>query len=118
MINDLVFNVCMALIVAICGVIARELIPYLKEKKAEAIKALEATKWAWACDIINEVVLAVEQTVIEGHGEEKKMIARRMIDRAFKEMNVYISTEQIDMLIEAAVGALNNDRERVEDKGC
>lgn len=118
MFNDLVFNVCMALIVAICGVIAKEVIPYLREKKAEAMKALEATKWAWAVDIIDSVVLAVEQTVIEEHGEEKKVIARRMIDRAFKEMNVYMSMEQIDMLIEAAVGALNHDGERIKDEGC
>ena len=72
MLNDLVFNVCLALVVGICGVIAHELIPYIHEKTYEAMKALEATKWAWAADIIAEVVRAVEQTVIHEHGGRKR----------------------------------------------
>lgn len=107
MVNDLIFNILLALIVAICGIICRELLPYIKEKKNEAMKALEATKWAWAVDIINEVVRAVEQTVIEQHGDEKKAIAKQLIFKAFKEAGLYLSDEQIDTLIEAAVNAMN-----------
>jgi LL-H family phage holin len=114
MINDLVFNVCMALVVAIFGIIARELIPFLKEKYSETLKRIEATKWAWAVDIIDSVVRAVEQTVIEEHGEEKKTIARQMIHRAMKEANIYLSDTQIDMLIEAAVNAMNGEKVATE----
>jgi LL-H family phage holin len=110
MLNELVFNVCLALVVGICGVIAHELIPYLHEKTYEAMKALEATKWAWAVDIINEVVRAVEQTVLEEHGDEKKAIAKQLIYKAMKEANIYLNDEQIDMLIEAAVHAMNGEK--------
>lgn len=110
MLNDLVFNICLALVVGICGVIAHELIPYLHEKTYEAMKALEATKWAWTVDIIGEVVRAVEQTVIEQHGEEKKAIAHQMIWKAMKEAGLSLRDEQIDMLIEAAVQAMNEGR--------
>lgn len=114
MFNDLVFNICMALVVAIFGIIARELIPFLKEKYSETLKRIEATKWAWAVDIIDSVVRAVEQTVIEEHGEEKKAIARQMIHRAMKEANIYLTDTQIDMLIEAAVNAMNGEKVATE----
>lgn len=107
MLNDLIFNICLALVVAICGIICRELLPYIKEKRNEAMKALEATKWAWAADIIDAVVHAVEQTVIEQHGEEKKAIAHQLIVKALKEANIYLSDAQIDTLIEAAVNIMN-----------
>lgn len=110
MLNDLIFNVCLALVVGICGVICKELLPYIREKKAEAMKALEATKWSWAVDIINEVVRAVEQTVLEEHGDEKKAIAKQLIYKAMKEANIYLNDEQIDMLIEAAVHAMNGEK--------
>lgn len=127
MLNELIFNVCLALVVAICGVIARELIPFLREKHNEVIKRIEATKWAWAADIVNEVVRAVEQTVIEKHGDEKKAIAHRLILKAMKEAGIYLSDEQIDTLIESAVQTLNEDRlmevidfdsETAETEGC
>lgn len=110
MVNDLIFNICLALVVGICGVIARELIPFLREKHNEVIKRIEATKWAWAADIINEVVRAVEQTVIEKHGDEKKAVARQLIWKAFKEAGISMPDEQIDTLIESAVQALNGEK--------
>lgn len=110
MLNDLVFNVLMAVIVAVCGVICRELLPLIKEKKNEAIKKIEQTKWAWAVGIIAEVVRAVEQTVIHEHGEEKKAIAKQLIYKAMKEAGIYLKDEQVDMLIEAAVHAMNGEK--------
>lgn len=110
MLNDLIFNVLMAVIVAICGVICRELLPYLKEKKTEVIKKIEQTKWSWTVEIIDSVVRAVEQTVINEHGEEKKAIAHQMILKAMKEAGIYLSDQQIDMLIEAAVNAMNDGK--------
>ncbi len=115
MLNDLVFNVCLALVVGICGVIAHELIPYIHEKTYEAMKALEATKWEWAVDIINEVVRAVEQTVMEEHGDEKKAIAHQLIWKAFKEAGISLRDEQIDMLIESAVHTMNGEKVDLHD---
>lgn len=110
MVNELIFNVLLAFIVTICGIICKELLPFLREKKQEAIKALEATKWAWTANLINEVVRAVEQTVIHEHGEEKKAIAKQLIYKAMKEAGIYLKDEQIDMLIEAAVHAMNGEK--------
>jgi LL-H family phage holin len=110
MINDLIFNVCLALVVGICGVIAKELIPLLKEQYAQTLKQMEATKWAWAVDIINEVVKAVEQTVLEKHGDEKKAVAHQLIWKAFKEAGISMSEQQVDALIEAAVHSLNGEK--------
>ena len=63
MMNNMIFNVLMALIVALIGVITKTLLPYLSEKKAEATAKIRQTRWAWAADIIDAVVRAVEQTV-------------------------------------------------------
>lgn len=112
MFNELVFNVLLALVVALIGVITKELLPYLKEKKAEVIRKVEQTKWSWTVEIIDSVVRAVEQTVINEHGEEKKAIARRMILKVMKEAGIYLSDQQIDMLIEAAVNAMNDGGDR------
>ncbi len=110
MINELIFNVLLALVVGICGVIAKELLPYLQEKRAAAMKALAQTKWSWAAQIVDSVVRAVEQTVLEQHGDEKKAVAKQMIYRALKESNLYLSDTQIDTLIEAAVKTMNETK--------
>ena len=106
--NNLVFNVLMALVVTICGIIARNLLPYLKAKKDEAMAQLRRTKWAWAADIIDAVVHAVEQTVgQEIHGEEKKAVAIQYIKSMLAQAGIELSDEEISQLIEAAVHAMN-----------
>ncbi len=106
--NELIFNILMALIVAIFGIIAKELLPYLKEKKAEAMRQLEHTKWAWAVEIVDAVVRAIEQTVLDIHGEDKKTLAKHQIYRILKQANISLTEEQIDALIEAAVQEMNS----------
>lgn len=107
--NSLIFNVLMALIVAVIGVIARELLPYLEQKQRETEAALRRTKWAWAADIINAVVRAVEQTVAENiHGKAKKQEAVRYIKYICGKCGLELSETEIDMLIEAAVKEMND----------
>ena len=111
MTSNLLFNILMALIVAVAGIVARELLPYIKQKREEAEAKLRNTKWAWAVDIINAVVRAVEQTVSEEiHGEEKKQIAIEYIEQLLKQNGIELSAEQIDALIEAAVQTMNENR--------
>lgn len=106
--NTLIFNVLMALVVAIAGIIARQLLPYLREKRDEAIEKVKQTKWAWCADIIDAVVRAVEQTVgDEIHGEDKKAEAVKLIGRIFYQAGLHLSDDQIDALIEAAVQSMN-----------
>lgn len=106
--NNLIFNVLMALVVAICGVIARTLLPYLKAKKEEAMAQIRRTKWAWAADIIDAVVRAVEQTVGEEiHGADKKAVAVEYIKSMFAQSGITLTDDEISKLIEAAVQTMN-----------
>ena len=106
--NTLIFNVLMALIVSIIGVITKTLLPYLKEKKEEATAKIRQTKWEWAADIIDAVVRAVEQTASESlHGIEKKSLAVAYIESLLAQNGITLSHEQIDALVEAAVQAIN-----------
>jgi LL-H family phage holin len=115
MTEKLVYEVLFALVVAIAGIVAKTLIPYLKQKEAEALAKLRQTQWAWAADIIEAVVRAVEQTVSEEiHGEDKKAIAVRYITDIFRQNGINLSHEQIDKLIEAAVQAMNQQSIQIE----
>lgn len=112
MLQELVFNVLVAVIVALIGIITRQLLPYLQQKKAEVTAQIRLTKWAWAADIIDAVVRAVEQTVSESiHGEDKKRVAFEFIKAAFKDTDIELTDAQIDTLIEAAVYAMNEGKE-------
>ena len=116
MVNQLVFSVCMAMIVAMIGVVTETLLPYLRAKKEEATTAIRKTKWAWAADIIDAVVRAVEQTVEDGvHGEAKKDEATRLIMDFFRTNHIDLTQEQISALIESAVQAMNSNTIEVTD---
>lgn len=107
--DKLVFNILMGLIVAISGIIARELLPFLRKKQEEAEARLRSTKWAWAADIIGAVVRAVEQTVSEDmHGDDKKDAAIQYIETALAKYDIDLSYEEISALIEAAVNEMNS----------
>ena len=114
--STLVFNVCCALVVALIGVITKNLLPYLKAKKEEATTAIRKTRWAWAADIVDAVVRAVEQTADEYmHGEVKKDAATRLIMDFFHQNGIELTTEQISTLIETAVQELNANTIEVTD---
>ena len=116
MMDKLIFNVLMALIVAIAGIVAKELLPYLKQKQLEFTARIRKTQWAFAADIVDAVVRAVEQTVSdEVHGPGKKDIAVRYIQELLRQNDINVTTEQLDALIEAAVQAMNaNTLEPIE----
>lgn len=108
--DKLIYNVLFALIVAVAGIIARELLPYIKKKQAELDASIRRTQWAWAADIVDAVVRAVEQTVSEEiHGIGKKDIAVHNIKKILNENGIELSEDQIDALIEAAVQAMNEN---------
>ena len=105
----------MAIVVVIAGIVARELFPYLKQKQLEFTARLRKTQWAFAADIVDAVVRAVEQTVSEElHGPEKKDLAVRYIRRLLEQNGVYVTAEQLDALIEAAVQAMNQQSIQIE----
>lgn len=107
--NNLFFNICMALIVAIAGIVAKTLLPYLEEKRAEVEAKLRNTRWSWAVDIVDAVVRAVEQTVEEDiHGEEKKRIAIKYIEKLLNDNGIALTYDEINTLVEAAVNTMNS----------
>lgn len=114
MMQNLIFNILLALVVAIAGIIAKTLLPYLKQKKEEAMAKLRATKWAWAADIIDAVVRAVQQTVEQDiHGEEKKQVAVKYIRDILNQAGIYLTEMEINTLIEAAVQTMNENNLQV-----
>ena len=108
MLNTMVFNILVALTVALVGIVTRQLLPYLREKRIEATEKIRQTQWSWCADIIDAVVRAIEQTVSdEIHGDDKKAEAVKLIGRIFYQAGLHMSDDQIDALIEAAVQAMN-----------
>ena len=106
--TELIYNVLTAVVVALIGVIVRELIPYLKQKRIEATTQIRKTRWAWTADIIDAAVRAVEQTAdSELHGKGKKDLAKQYVKTILRESNLPVDEYQIDKLIEAAVQAMN-----------
>ena len=115
MMNELVFNICLAIVVCIFGIIAKSVIPFIKAKREEAMEKLRQTKFAFIADIVDAAVNAVEQTVSdEIHGDDKKEMAMHYIMNILKENNIEISADQLNTLIEAAVKAMNDEQPYIE----
>lgn len=116
--SNLIFNILMALVVTIAGIIAKQLLPYLREKEAEAMERIRQTRWAWCADIIDSAVRAIEQTIGEDiHGEEKKAAAVQLIQRIFYQSGLRLTDDQIDALVEAAVQQMNSSTIEIETEG-
>ena len=116
MLNTMVFNILVALTVALVGIVTRQLLPYLREKRIEATEKIRQTQWSWCADIIDAVVRAIEQTVSdEIHGEDKKAEAAKLIGRIFYQAGLHMTEDQIDALIEAAVQSMNANSLEVYD---
>lgn len=99
--NDILYNLLLAVVTAAVSAIARYVVPYIRSK-------LAASKYAWAVDIIDSVVMCVEQTAKENTtGEAKKRTATQVIKIYLNERGIKMTEGQISTLIEAAVGAMN-----------
>jgi LL-H family phage holin len=98
--TDLVFYIINLLLVIIISLIARHVIPYLKEQLgAEKLEAIE--KWT------NYAVLAAEQTLQTQSGSNKKAYVTQFLKELLTAKNLALSDEQINILIESAVKAMN-----------
>lgn len=116
--DTLIFNVLVAVVVALIGIITRNILPFLRAKKDEAMAKLRRTRWAWAADIVDAVVRAVEQTLSEElHGEDKKYAAASQIRKILGQNSLSLTEDQIDTLIEAAVQAMNAETIEIETGG-
>lgn len=101
--NGAIFEILKAVVVLIIILAARYVIPYIKLK-------VENTKYAWIIETAEMAVRAAEQTVLgDKTGPEKKAIVTKFIKEQLAQKNISITDEQLDMLIEAAVYAMNKE---------
>ena len=110
-------KIVMDLIVAItCGVITwaiqtaiKHVIPFLEAK-------LKESQYSWAAEIISNAVRAYEQTVSgPGMGEDKFQLVMEFVNRELSKHGIKLSEEQITILIESAVQAMNAEQIVVEE---
>ena len=114
--EELIYNVLLAVITGLSGVVTTQLIPYLKAKQTETTAKLRQTKWSWTADIIDAAVRAVEQTAdAELHGDGKKDLAKKYIKILLQESKLPVDDYQIDKMIEAAVQAMNSASEAANE---
>lgn len=103
--DELLFTIIKLLVIVVITVVMRYGFPLLKGF-IESTKLNEAVKWAkWAVD-------SAEQTIKKGgSGAEKKAIVTKFLKEILTEKNIALSDAQLDALIEAAVFAINSNKE-------
>ena len=103
--DELLFTIIKLLVIVVITVVMRYGIPLLKSL-IENTKLNEAVKWAkWAVD-------SAEQTIKKGgSGAEKKAIVTQFLKEILIEKNIALSDAQLDALIEAAVFAIDSNKE-------
>ena len=110
-------QIVMDLIVALtCGVVTwaiqtviKHVIPFVETK-------LKESQYSWAADIIANAVRAYEQTVSgHGMGEDKFQLVMEFVNRELSKHGIKLSEEQITILIESAVQAMNAEKLIVDD---
>lgn len=114
------YQIFMDLVVALmCGIITfgirtiiNKIIPFIETKLSE-------TQYAWAAEIISNAVRAYEQTASgSGRGDEKFELVEDFVTRELNKLHIYLSEEQIAVLIESAVQAMNAEQIVVEEPAC
>lgn len=101
--NDILYNVLEAVLIAAVAAVARYLIPYVREKLAES-------RYAWLVDVIDAAVRGAEQIFGGGQGEAKKAAVVRYVNEWLTNHNVNITVDQVNQLIEAAVNVMNTEQ--------
>ncbi len=94
--NEILFEIIKVIVMLVALVIARYLVPWLKEKIG-ADKLVEAEKWA------KHAVLKAQQILWEESGADKKAYVTEFLKEILIAKNIALSDEQLDVLIEAAV---------------
>lgn len=100
--NDILFGILEAVIVAAVAAVARYLIPYIRER-------LRQSRYSWLVDVIDAAVRAFEQIIGSGNGEQKKAAVISYVNEWLVSHHVDITTDQLDKLIESAVNVMNTE---------
>ena len=105
-------QILMDLIVALtCGVITWAIQTVIKHVVPFVESKLKESQYSWAADIIAHAVRAYEQTVSgSGMGEDKFQLVMEFVNRELSKLGIKLSEEQITVLIESAVQAMNAEQ--------
>lgn len=101
--DNLTFDITNLIVSIVCVVVARYVIPYVRQKLSNsAIKEFEWwVDWAvnWAEQICQE----------KGDGENKKTLVKNFLSEILKDKpNISITDDQLEILIESSVRYMNN----------
>lgn len=94
--DEIIFEIIKLIVMVAALVIARYLVPWIKEKIG-ADKLAEVEKW------VKYAVLKAQQVLWEESGEDKKAYVTEFLKKLLIAKNIALSDEQLDVLIEAAV---------------
>lgn len=97
--NDIVFEVLKVIVMLAALLVTRYIVPWIKAKIGT--EQLEEVK-TW----VNAAVLMAQQVHGAKPGEERKQIVLDLVQRMLAEKKIYITAEELDTLIEAAVKAM------------
>lgn len=110
-------QIVMDLITALmCGVVTwaihaviKHVVPFIETK-------LKESQYSWAAEIIANAVRAYEQTVSgHGMGEDKFQLVMEYVNRELSKLGIKLTEEQITILIESAVQAMNAEQIVIEE---
>lgn len=94
--NEILFEIIVVVVMLVALVIARYLVPWIKNKIGTD-KLAEAEKWA------KYAVLKAQQVLYEESGADRKAYVTEFLKEILIKKNIALSDEQLDVLIEAAV---------------
>lgn len=110
-------QIVMDLITALmCGVVTWAIHAVIKHVVPFVETKLKESQYSWAAEIISNAVRAYEQTVSgHGMGEDKFQLVMEFVNRELSKLGIKLSEEQITVLIESAVQAMNAEKLLVEE---
>lgn len=94
--SEILYELIKLIVMVVAMVIARYLVPWLKEKIG-AEKLAEAERWA------KYAVLYAQQVLQKDTGADKKAYVTKFLKELLTAKNIALSDEQLNVLIEAAV---------------
>lgn len=100
--NDVLFEALKFVIIAAIIIGMRYIVPWIRDNTKLAKNQL-------LMDLVNAAVQYAEQTIknAPGSGAEKKLIVTEYLKELLRAKNISISDEQLNVLIESAVYAMN-----------
>lgn len=110
-------QIVMDLITALmCGVVTWAIHAVIKHVVPFVETKLKESQYSWAAEIIANAVRAYEQTVSgHGMGEDKFQLVMEFVNRELSKLGIKLTEEQITVLIESAVQAMNAEKLIVEE---